>query len=80
MAFLGLSTRVTVVFGLIAIALILFVSELIPNDVTAIGGASVIAEGLVAANVTVPLVGVLLLTSLLTGVIANSSLRWRRSC
>lgn len=80
MAFLGLSTQVTVVFGLIAIALILFVSELIPNDVTAIGGASVIAEGLVAANVTVPLVGVLLLTSLLTGVIANSPLRWRRSC
>ncbi|MDF9747228.1 SLC13 family permease [Natrinema salsiterrestre] len=32
-----LSTGALVVFGLIAVALVLFVSELIPNDVTAIG-------------------------------------------
>jgi di/tricarboxylate transporter len=37
----------------------------------ATGGAAVIAEGLVAADVVLPLLGVLLLTSLLTGVVAN---------
>jgi len=37
----------------------------------ATGGAGVIAQGLVSAEVVLPLVGVLLLTSLLTGVIAN---------
>lgn len=37
MAVLGLSTPAIIVFGLIGIALILFVSELIPNDTTAMG-------------------------------------------
>ena len=37
MAFAGLSTPALVVFGLIGIALVLFVSEVIPNDITAIG-------------------------------------------
>ena len=36
----------------------------------ATGGAGVIAQGLVAADAVLPLVGVLLFTSLLTGVIA----------
>ncbi|WP_418283149.1 SLC13 family permease [Halorubrum sp. DTA98] len=37
MALLGLSTGAVVVFLLIGVALLLFVSEVIPNDVTAIG-------------------------------------------
>jgi di/tricarboxylate transporter len=37
MAILGLSTAALVVFALIGVALVLFVSEVIPNDVTAIG-------------------------------------------
>jgi len=37
MAVLGLSTAALVVFGIIGVALVLFVAELIPNDVTAIG-------------------------------------------
>ncbi|ELZ58618.1 MULTISPECIES: SLC13 family permease [Halorubrum] len=37
MALLGLTTPALLVFGLIGVALALFVSEVIPNDVTAIG-------------------------------------------
>ncbi|AHG04229.1 potassium transporter TrkA [Halobacterium sp. DL1] len=37
MSVAGLSTPAVVVFGLIGVALVLFVSELIPNDVTAMG-------------------------------------------
>jgi len=37
MAFAGLTTPALVVFGMIGVALLLFVSEIIPNDVTAIG-------------------------------------------
>jgi len=37
MALEGVSTGALVVFGLIGVALVLFVSEVIPNDVTAIG-------------------------------------------
>lgn len=37
MVFAGVTTPALVVFGVIGVALVLFVSELIPNDVTAIG-------------------------------------------
>ena len=37
MTVIGVSTGTLVVFGLIGVALVLFISELIPNDVTAIG-------------------------------------------
>jgi di/tricarboxylate transporter len=37
MAFAGLTTPALVVFALIGVALALFVSEVIPNDITAIG-------------------------------------------
>jgi len=37
MGIFGVPTDILVVFGLVGVALVLFVSEVIPNDVTAIG-------------------------------------------
>ena len=73
MAVAGISFEAALVFGLIGVALVLFVSEVIPLGfaMEATGGATVLADALVATEALLPLILVMLLFYLFTGLLAN---------